>query len=475
MNRNLRAINNVTRTENGAPTLKSSLNANLDYYANAGAARGRDTTDLFRKALQEDPTLAMRNLFHLRDIRGGKGERATFRKHLDYLYRTDRSLFHAIVGFIPEYGRWDDMLAYHNEPSIVALVRSTLVHDAKSEKPTLLAKWMPSENASSAETKALARAWMTALGYTAPAYRRLLSMLRNKLRIVERSMSAKEWESIVYASVPSKAMTNYRKAFSKHDPDGFAAYMEKVKKGEVKINASTLFPYELFDRLRNSQDEVLEVQWSALPVYIPEGKSFLVCPDVSGSMTTGSASASPISMSVSLAVYCSQFAKGAFKDKVLSFTDKPTLYDLSRHRTVYDKFREVMSHVGYDTNLMGMFRAIVDAGKKYNVPQENMPDYLLIITDMEFNDPHCKMTNLEAAKKLFKEAGYIPPIIVFWNVDSRQNQVGALDTDKGVILVSGASAAILKGALTGNTVNPPTPVESMLEILNSERYEKIVA
>lgn len=468
MNRLLKGINNETLTENGAITYKSTLNANLDYYATVAAARDRDTLQYFKNAYKEDPQLAMRNLFHLRDIRGGKGERATFRNHLVWLYTFEQNTFYSVLPLIPEYGRWDDVLKFWYDPLVVTLVQSTLLADVNTSKPTLLAKWMPSENASSKATKILAQNWMRVLEMSARDYRKMLSTLRKKIGIVETRMSAREWTAIKYDRVPSKAMTNYRKAFAKHDPSGFAAYMERVEKGETKINSATLFPHELYTKIVFRYDQVLEAQWKALPQYTDD-KSFLVCPDVSGSM-----SGTPIAMSVSLAVYCSQYAKGAFKDHVLSFTDKPTLYDLSGCKHTYEKFYKVNEHVGYSTNLYDMFQEIVNTGKRYNVPQSDMPDYLLIITDMEFNDNQCGMTNLEAAQKLFKDVGYVAPIIVFWNVASRKANVGALDTGKRVILVSGASTAVIKNALAGNPLADTTPIEAMLEILNSERYTKII-
>jgi hypothetical protein len=477
MNKFLTGFDNQTLTENGALTYKSTLNANLDYFATVAAARNRNTLPLFEKAYAEDEQLALRNLFHLRDIRGGKGERQTFRNHLRWLYDNHRNMFHQVLEYIPEYGRWDDILEYADDTAVQLFVGSVLETDivnmAKNQPVSLLAKWMPSENASSKETKRAALQWCQKLGMTIREYRKTLSALRAYLRIVERAMSANEFGSIEYDQVPSQAMTRYRRSFSKRDPERFVAYLEAVKKGEKKINAATLTPDKLADIIFNSQgDDVAEAQWDALPVYIQESESFLVCPDVSGSMGL-LGRGNPLSMSIGLALYCSQFAKGEFKDKILSFTDRPTLYNIS-HLSLKDKINVVNSHTGYSTNLYGMFQEIVRTAIAHRVPQSDMPTRLLIITDMEFNDTQVGMTNLETAKLLFKSAGYTAPKIVFWNVNSRKNNVGALAEDEDVILVSGNTPAVLKAALAGTDMEAITPEQVMLETLNSDRYERII-
>lgn len=474
VNRLIKGLNNSTQTENGAEAFKSSLNANLDYYATVAAARNRDTISLFKAAYSEDRQLALRNLFHLRDVRGGKGERDSFRKHLAWLYGNDRSAFYAMVPHVPFYGRWDDITSYVADPVVVEFVRAQFQNDARSKTPSLLAKWMPSENASSKATKTLARAWAQALELELPIYRRNLSQLRKTLRIVERSMSAQEWNEIEYKRVPSNAMKQYRKAFGKHDAEGFAAYLKAVEKGETKINAGTLFPYEIFMGLWNKQpDSVLEAQWKALPQYLGD-KKFLVCPDVSGSMYSGQVpNIPPIAMSVSLAIYVSQFATGAFKDQIISFDSNPMFYDLSGIKTVYEKIRKVMSCSGLSTDLEKLFLTLLATAKRYKVPQSDMPDYLLVISDMQFNScfGNPRQTLYDRFRELFVQAGYVAPTLVYWNVNSKENQVGMLDTAQNAIMVSGASAHVLKSALAGNST---TPVDAMLETLNSDRYATII-
>ena len=61
---------------------------------------------------------------------------------------------------------------------------------------------------------------------------------------VEEKMSAKKWDKIDYSAVPSQASRIYRNAFKKHDEERYNSFIEKAEKGEVKINAKTLYPYQ---------------------------------------------------------------------------------------------------------------------------------------------------------------------------------------------------------------------------------------
>lgn len=460
MNNLVKAWDNQTLTENGALAWKSTSNANLDFYASAGALRLSNGYDrgvkMFFDAMAENSDLAIRNLLHLRDIRQGKGERELFRLCLKELQRIDPIVFNRVIQHVPLFGRWDDLLDFHALDSVRAMVLAQLQNDTTSDHPSLLAKWMPSENAGKA-SRSLAMKWIVALGMTVRNYRKMLSTLRAKIKIVETQMSSQNWKDIEYSHVPSKAMKIYRSAFGKHNPEGFKAYLDSVEKGETKINSMGLMPYEL---IKYAGDSTIDAQWKALPDYIPDGVQFIPMCDVSDSM-----SGTPMDVSVSLGIYGSERNKGVFKNLVLSFTSHPKFFKLSG--SLKNKRDKMMSDVGYDTNLYAAFEAVVKLAVDNNVPQEQLPQYLLVITDMEFNDTSIKTTNLKAAQKLFTNAGYVAPVIVFWNVNSRQANVGALDTDKNVILVSGLSAAIFKSALS---LKATTPMDAMLDTLMNERY-----
>ena len=65
-----------------------------------------------------------------------------------------------------------------------------------SKTPSLLGKWLPSENASSYTTNKMGNLVRKFLGMTHKEYRQALSSLRKKINIVERLMSENRWDEI---------------------------------------------------------------------------------------------------------------------------------------------------------------------------------------------------------------------------------------------------------------------------------------
>lgn len=469
MNKLVHALTSYTETENGALTFKSTGKDILDYFSRAGAMRlhGGDSVPLFVKAYQDDPMLALKTLFYFRDIRGGQGERKLFRDTLTWLYDNQRVIFDAVVPLTAEYGCWKDIVSFVDSKVVRDLVMAQLMQDMNSDHPTLLGKWMPSENASSVETKRLAKAWMRNLHLTARDYRKMLTHLRTKVGIVESAMSSGNWGEINYARVPSLAMKNYRSAFGKHDYTRFSDYLTKVEKGESKINSAALYPYQIYNAVHksSSEDRVLEAQWKALPDYITTGENILVMADVSGSM-----SGDPIAVSISLALYSAERGKGAFKDMFMTFSSNPALVEV-KGRTLREKMNNI-SRANWDmsTNLQAAFNKILTTATRYNVPQSDMPTKLFVITDMEFDSSGSANTNFEVIKRKYQVAGYTMPTLVFWNVNARGSHSPVRFDERGVMLVSGLSPSIFKAALESNAV---TPYDMMLDTLGNERYNAV--
>lgn len=459
---------NYTLTENLAVTYKSTLDDVLDLFYHAPAKRGQDITALFANAYNANALLAIKIMFYTRDVRGGQGERELFRQMLSWMYKNDQGAFNAVASLVPEYGRWDDLLQFVDSDVVRKLVSNQFVADMRSDRPSLLGKWMPSENTSSVKTRALAAKWRVILGLTPRQYRNHLSALRKRINVLERLMSAREFGAIDYSAVPSNAGLRYRKAFSRQDAERYVAYLESVKKGEAKINASTLYPYDLVKTYVDrdvKEDTTVELQWSALPNYAETDDNVLVMCDVSGSMLSGMSKIRPIDISVSLAIYIAERNKGAFKDNFISFTDIPRLITL-KGNSLLGKVKQVLNDVGYNTNIEAAFDLVLATAVKNRVSVEEMPKYIIVVSDMEF-DSVGHGTNFEMIKRKFERSGYTMPKLVFWNVSSRKEQVPVLSDEKDVYLVSGASPSVFKSVVTAKAV---TPFEMMLEILNGERY-----
>lgn len=477
---------NTTQTENGAKAYSSTLNSCLDLFGKIAACRNdvAQAKKLFAIAYAENPETATRILFWARDIRGGQGERAVFRELFRDLVLTTPEIGAGLVGLVPEYGRWDDLLVLEGTPvwgialgAIKARFDEDMLQMRLGNAVSLLGKWLPSINASSADTKRLGRKIASYLGLNERQYRKSLSALRAHIRIVEQAMCAREWSAIDYSKLPSRAAFMYRKAFAKQDGTRYSEYLSAVEKGEAKINAATLYPYDIVEQYLNKgahyqrvQDKTIDLQWEALPNYM-EGNEFngLVVADVSGSMY-----GRPLAVSISLAMYIAERNTAeAWKNKFLTFSQRPSLETIAG-RTIGDKIHN-LSRAAWDmnTDLIAVFKTILDAGMANDVPAEDMPQKLIIVSDMQF-DQCCrsnKRTNFEQIQKLYRKAGYEMPDLVFWNVNSRSN-VPITAHDSGTCLVSGCSPSILKTILTGKSV---TPIDTMNETVYSDRYSPIGA
>ncbi len=416
--------------------------------------------DLFKKAFAEDRELAIRILFYLRDVRGGQGERTLFRTCLQWLGEEYQEIFEKVIGYVPEYGRWDDLF-FENEKCF-ELIKNQINDDKKGESVSLLGKWLPTINASSANTREKAKFMATKLGLDFVSYRRIVRNLRKLIKTVEEKMSARKWAEIDYSKVPSQASRIYKNAFKKHDEARYQDFIGKAVKGEIKINASTLYPYQIYKSVKSDYSQTLEALWNQLPNYT-KGKNALVVADVSGSMC-----GDPMSVSVSLALYFAERNIGQFKDHFITFSGRPKL-----QRVVGNDLKSKMNSIEradweMNTNLQAVFDLILETAVKNNTPAEQLPETIYIISDMEFDDCVRDDTNFEVIKDKYESSGYKIPNVVFWNVNASGSNLPVQKDEQGVSLVSGFSPVIFSMA-----VENKTPEQVMLDTINSERYLKI--
>lgn len=498
MNKFVESIDNMKLTENGDLAYKSTLSANLDLFSFGGAYRSRlasEIRELVDKAWAEgDPDLTLKLIYYLRDIRGGVSERRVPRIALEYVLDkkvTDAKDIRYLVSLIPEYGRWDDVVwigttTLNSELSKICfeVIKAQFLEDISTDKPSLLGKWMPSENTSSPRTRANAKKLREYLGLTERTYRKSLSSLRSKINIVETLMSKSEWSQISYSTVPSQAMLRYRNAFNAHDGNRYQEYLDSVKKGEKKINTSTLFPYQIVSSLYKdidhncyaSDEEInsLEVLWNNLPDYINEANqnSLVVC-DVSGSMLVPvSGKVTAMDVSTSLALYFAERCTGDFRDRFITFSANPD-WHVIEGVNLKTKIENIFNaDWGGSTNLVGVFDLILLTATRNKVPESDMPKCIYVITDMEF-DPATSWTgytpsSYEMIKDKYREAGYELPHLVFWNVNARNNTVPVTRNEIGTTLVSGLSPVIFSFIVEGRT-----PKEFMLSVVGSERYSQV--
>ena len=509
---------NLTRTENGAVTYRTSNSACLDLFGTIGALRSASYEDIlkrFIRAWAENKNLAMKILFYGRDIRGGLGERRVFKIILTWLAVVHPKTVARNIGNISEYGRFDDMMILLQSPCKYYVLKflegqikkdiqnldafearfgqpqtltrtlekkgkegQTMLKYATSEKTgiSLLAKWLPSINASSPLTIHYAKSIAEYLRMKPCQYRKMLTRLRAALQLLENYMRVANY-TFDYSKLPSKALFLHRNTFLKNDNERYQKFLDAVDHGKAKINTGTIYPYEIISPIVSTvygqtipNPNALDVTWKNLKDYT-RGRNSLVVIDGSGSMY-GSGNPRPVEVALSLGIYFAERNKGAFHNQFITFSMTPRLVTLKGDNIV-DKVLDAMSYNECaDTDIEAVFDLILQAAVKEHVPQSELPETIYIISDMEFNSctRSADLTNFENAKRAFCKAGYDLPHLVFWNVQSRHEQQPVTMNDQGVTLVSGCSPCIFE-----LVVNGTTPYEFMMRVLRSERYAGIHA
>lgn len=486
----LRSVSTSKRTENGANAFSTTQNAVVDLFATIGAMRNANesiwtTMDRLSShvdaAYAEDPLLTAKILFYARDVRGGLGEREIFRMAMFHCAAAHPEVVSKNIRLIPEYGRWDDLFSLLNTPlegDMWKLIAAQLAKDHEAlgtgQPVSLLAKWMPSAKTSSADTMMLARRAAENLGMSVYRYKRYIRDLRRHLDLLEQRMSAKQWSEVDYGHLPSQAHMRHVKAFYRNDGARYTEYLEAVFKGEKRINTSTLFPYEIVERITpySSKRESYELMWKNLPDYVGEGRNVMVIADTSGSMT-----GRPMDTSVSLAIYFAERNRGPFANMYMTFSDRPQIVMVNPEDSLLDKIHQVMRGPwGQNTDLEAALKLLLDVAVHIHAKQEDLPVSLMVITDMEIDMGSVRLdrpweTIVDVMEQRYREAGYTMPNIVFWNVASRHDTYLSTADHKGLQLVSGSSASVFRSAL--GYANGMTPIEAVRQTLDVPRYSAV--
>lgn len=486
---------NYKFTENGAIAHRSTGSKVYDLFAFGGAYRQRSEEDcllLFKNAFNEDPDLALKCLFYLRDCRGGQGERRFFRICLKWLAKNYPEVVKKNLKHIPEYGRWDDLFVFINtsislENAMIDFIRDQLALDMldaiDNKAISLLGKWMPSENAHSFDTKRKATWIRKNLGMTSKQYRQMLSKLRTHLNILEKLMSSNRWDEIEFDKIPSKAGLVYRNAFARHDIN---RRYEEFAKSDTKVNASTLYPYEIVNKVtkhlswsyRTTIDDteraMINKYWDSQVDYLNGRSPKMLCVvDTSGSMTLGK-NPLPIDVAISLGLYCAERMTGPFRNLYISFSRNPKLIK-TEGVDFCDKVRRIyQQNLCENTDLIRVFDLLLDIANSNNVNKEDLPETICVISDMEIDAGSYQgnedevFVEMEKIRRKWRAYGFEMPRLVYWNVNARNNTI--LDKGDKVSFVSGCSPVIFKQVLTGKN-----GFDLMLEVLLNDRYKEIKA
>ncbi len=478
---------NITYTENGAVTNRSTGNCCLDFFYQAGALRNADEKVIigsFIKAYAENPGLAMKILFFARDTRGGLGERRIFRICLNWLALNHPETVAKNMEYIPEYGRYDDLLSLFGtscESSVMGFIKVQLSDDIKEmeageDTVSLAAKWLPSVNTSNKQAVINGKKIARALKLSDAEYRRTLSGLRKYIDITENRLREADY-TFDYEKQPSKAMFKYRKAFIRNDRERYTDFIGRVQAGNAVLKTNSLYPYDIIrealkGNLTEDDRKTLDVSWKGLTNY-GNGENAIAVVDGSGSMYGGMGTPKPYEAALSLGIYFAEHNTGLFANHFITFSETPRLVEL-KGADIVEKVRYAAGfNEVANTNLEAVFQLLLKTAVKYRLPQSEMPCKIYIISDMEFDRcaTNSGLTNFENAKQLFKKKGYRLPEVIFWNVQSRNTQSPVTVHDSGTALVSGSSPKIFDMVRSGEL----DPVKLMLEIVDSERYKEISA
>ena len=503
---------NFTYTENGGITHKTTKSDLLDMFAMGAAYRKRsdaDVINLFKNAYKENPVYALKCLFYIRDVRGGQGERRFFRVCMHWLANADAEAARRNLIHIPEFGRWDDLYEFVGTPveaDAFKIMKHQLALDVECKTPSLLAKWLKSENTSSAESRRLGATTRRYLDMTARQYRKTLSILRARINVLERLMSENRWDEIEFDKIPSRAGMIYKNAFARHDLErarsekNVQTYEEFAKDTTKKVNAKALNPYECvaeavkvmrpryyswnsydYDNRNNVPlDDVQRLMtnkyWDNLTDYF-NGATFngIAVVDTSGSMTGIEASA-PINVAISLGLYCAEHNSGPFANHYISFASRPQMIRTEGVDFCDKVARIYETNLCDNTNIAATFNLLLDVATRPGVKKEDIPKNVIIISDMEFdsatsgwryssniNSSNCE-TVMEGIAREWAKYGLELPHLIFWNVDARQNNIPMIGNGR-VSFVSGFSPSIFETIMSGKT-----GMDLMYEKLDSERY-----
>ena len=486
--------NKIKRTENGAVGYETTGKALVDLNFAAASLRNESESkviDRFIRAFYEDRVLAMKWLFFLRDARGGLGERRSFRIIIRYLAVNMPEMICKLVELMAEYGRFDDMLCLLDTPvedRVLEVLEKQLETDLENMEQdrsvSLCAKWLPSGSASSEETRRLAARLQRGMGLTAREYRKLLASLRAYLNVTEVYMSDRRWKEIDYSKVPSRANMLYRKAFMLHDQTRREDYLEQVRNHEAVMHADVLMPHDIVSQYTTRQgwnirtgeeDAALEALWKNLPDRVAEAGNVLCVVDGSGSMLcpVGTGNVTALHVSNALGIYFAERMSGAFHNRFITFSNSPRYVDLSTCRTLREKLELALSHSECtNTNIEATFELILQTAVQNCLKQEELPQTILVISDMEFDNAVWGQdtdTLFETIRKRFACCGYQLPRLVFWNVNSRTGAIPVRENELGVGLVSGFSVNICKMVLS----NELDPFSCLKKTLEGERYRAV--
>lgn len=311
---------------------------------------------------------------------------------------------------------------------------------------------------------------------------RTLSPLRKALDIVERPITAEQFDEIKYNRVPSLAMQRYATLFAKKDFDRFDSYIDKVASGKATISGATLLPSTLVktvcedsdppssakganaaveDKIRQLRTKTIDGQWNTLCQRVRDSgnlKSAIAVCDVSGSMSRPvfPDKTCPMDSAIGLSLLLAEITDPPFGGAFITFSQTPEVVRVggpNDKRTLQEKVEYIKGcQWGMNTNLVAVFEdLILPMAKTNSVKPEDMVKTVFVFSDMQFDSANGRSnrwsTSYQRILDSFAKAGYEMPKLIFWNLaggrgDTAPKPVTA--DEEGTSLVSGYSQGQMK-------------------------------
>lgn len=495
-----------TVTQNGAISNSSTGKAIIDQFGSVSGYMNRDylTVCADQNVLwEENADLALKFIFYLRmitrkvkinesfvsdNVQTGQGLRDESFKRLLWLAENHPTIFYHNIWILPIVGSWKDvwtLLFYDNKFEVNAIDHKAIFELIKQglaceEQCELIKKFMPRIKSKSKlttdwtqYTNKLAKEFAKYIGFTAKEYNQFKAS--GKAHEFQKLISNNLYNNLKWNCIPGRALSKLvnSKFLSNHNlEESYLAWLDKQPM--VKFNG---YVHELgFEYIKAYVNNSLNLtkiftfnkQFNTLIETAKDNggiKGNVWCAlDTSGSMTCriNESGLSAYDVCVSLGIFFSTLNSGAFHKNVIMFDDESRVKQLTGD--FCDMIKQIPRNAMGGTNFQSVVDEIVRIRENNpQIPLEDYPSTLLIVSDMEFNPSghysrkytrEEELTNYEAMKEklsaVFPKEFVDDMKFIWWNVASSTTQFPATMEDGGCYVMSGFDGSTISLILGGD-------------------------
>lgn len=339
-------------------------------------------------------------------------------------------------------------------------------------------------------------------------FRKLLSIMNKYIDTTQIKMANKSWSDINFNNVTSQTMSKNKLAFFNKKKNGEIRYendedriqcsdnlenhiQEVINNNNTKkIHGKRVSIYDFVKSALNckinNEKDLINIQWKDNRKQNNALGNFIPMADTSGSMTCDNYI--PLYHSIGLSIRISELANEAFRNRILTFSERPEWINLDRiHNDDFVRKVKIVNQCnwGFNTNFYKAMKMILDSMIENNVDPQTVQDLVLVVfSDMQIDNATSRMedndTMYKKIEKMYANAGmktsfhvpYKPPHILFWNLRNT-NGFPVLSTQKNVTMLSGYSPVLINTFCDKGIegLKEYTPYKMLCDLLKNERYE----